>query len=68
MEIKWRIWIEKDGKHVIGKGGAEILRAIKEEGSIAAASKRLGMSYKYVWNTSFLKREPYHHRQLRHRL
>ena len=50
MEIKWRIWIEKDGKHVIGKGGAEILRAIKEEGSIAAASKRLGMSYKYVWN------------------
>jgi molybdate transport system regulatory protein len=50
MEVKWRIWIEKDGKHVIGKGGAEILKAIKEEGSIAAASKKLGMSYKYIWN------------------
>ncbi len=49
MEVKFRIWIEKDGKHVIGRGGAKILKAIKEEGSISAASKKLGMSYKYVW-------------------
>ena len=49
MDVKFRLGIEKDGKHVIGKGGATILRAIKEEGSIAAASKKLGMSYRYVW-------------------
>ncbi len=50
MEVKFRIWVEKDGEHVIGRGGARILRAIKEEGSISAASRKLGMSYKYVWD------------------
>lgn len=49
MEIKFRMWIEKNGEHVIGKGGARILRAIEEGGSISAASKSLGMSYRYVW-------------------
>ncbi|AEA47747.1 winged helix-turn-helix domain-containing protein [Archaeoglobus veneficus] len=49
MELKWRIWFEKDGKHVMGKGGAEILRAIKEHGSLAKAAKALGMSYRFAW-------------------
>ncbi|MCD6493828.1 MAG: winged helix-turn-helix domain-containing protein [Archaeoglobaceae archaeon] len=50
MEVKFKVWIEKNGKHVIGKGGAEILKAIKEHGSISQAAKSLKMSYKYVWN------------------
>jgi len=50
MEIKFKIWLEKDGAHVIGKGGAVILRKIQEEGSISAASRELNMSYKYVWD------------------
>ena len=54
MELKFRLWIEKDGEHVVGKGGVQILKAIEEEGSIAAASKKLGMSYRYVWG--YLKR------------
>jgi molybdate transport system regulatory protein len=49
FEIRFKLWIEKDGNHVIGKGGADILEAIKQEGSIMAASKKLGMSYRYVW-------------------
>ncbi len=49
MDVKFRLWIEREGEHIIGKGGATILRAIMEEGSIAAASKKLGMSYRYVW-------------------
>jgi len=49
MELKWRIWFEKDGKHVLGKGGAEILRAVKENGSLSKASKALGMSYRFAW-------------------
>lgn len=49
METKFRLWIEKDGEHVAGKGGVAILKAIDEEGSISAASKKLGMSYRYVW-------------------
>ncbi len=54
MKICLRFWIEKDGKHVMGKGGYEILKAIKEEGSILGASKTLGMSYRFVWN--YIKR------------
>lgn len=49
MEVKWRIWFEKDGRHVMGKGGAEILRAIKEYGSLSKAAKALGMSYRFAW-------------------
>ncbi len=49
MEIKWRIWFEKDGKHVLGKGGAEILRGIKKYGSLSKTSKALGMSYRFTW-------------------
>lgn len=49
MDIKFRVWIEKGEKHVAGKGGVAILKAIDEEGSISGASKKLGMSYRYVW-------------------
>ncbi len=54
MNVKWRIWLEKDGRHVLGKGGAKILRAIEKHGSISKACKELGMSYRFVWN--YLKR------------
>ncbi len=50
MELKWKIWFEKNGKPVIGKGGAKILESIDKEGSIARAAKKLGMSYRFVWN------------------
>jgi molybdate transport system regulatory protein len=50
MQIRWRFWIEKDGKPVMGKGGYEILKAVKECGSILKASKKLGMSYRFMWD------------------
>jgi molybdate transport system regulatory protein len=34
----------------IGPGKAELLRAIAETGSIAAAGRRMGMSYKRAWS------------------
>lgn len=45
-----KIWIEHKGKPIIGKGGAEILEQIGKEKSISKAAKKLGMSYRYVWN------------------
>jgi molybdate transport system regulatory protein len=45
-----KIWIEQRGKAILGKGGAEILRAVKKEKSISKAAEKLGMSYRYVWN------------------
>ena len=45
-----KVWIECNGKPVLGKGGAEILRAIAKENSLSKAAETLGMSYRYVWN------------------
>ncbi|PLC68114.1 hypothetical protein B7L70_05120 [Vulcanisaeta sp. EB80] len=35
---------------MIGPGGYDILKAIDETGSISGAARRLGMSYRFVWN------------------
>jgi molybdate transport system regulatory protein len=45
-----KVWIEYKGIPVLGKGGAEILKAIAKEQSISKASEKLSMSYRYVWN------------------
>ncbi|MEM3627237.1 MAG: LysR family transcriptional regulator [Candidatus Bathyarchaeia archaeon] len=45
-----KFWLEYEGKPILGSGGVKILEAIKEEKSISKAAKKLGMSYRYVWN------------------
>jgi len=45
-----KVWLEFKGKPLLGKGGADILEAIKKERSISKAAKKVGMSYRYVWN------------------
>lgn len=45
-----KVWIEYNGKPVLGKGGAEILKAIAKDQSISKAAEKLSMSYRYVWN------------------
>jgi molybdate transport system regulatory protein len=42
-----RIVLERD--IAIGPGKADILQGIKDTGSIAAAGRRMGMSYKRAW-------------------
>ena len=45
-----KIWIEHQGKPILGKGGAEILKEIEAQQSLTKAAEKLGMSYRYVWN------------------
>ena len=45
-----KIWLEYKGKPLLGKGGADILEAVKKEQSISKAARKVGMSYRYVWN------------------
>ena len=45
-----KIWIEYLGKPLIGPGSAMILQGISEEKSISKTAKKLGMSYRYVWD------------------
>ena len=49
MEVKYKIWIEKNGKVVFGKGRDNILKAIDEQHSLNAAAKKLEMSYRAAW-------------------
>ncbi len=47
MDLKLRL--EFDNGLVMGPGKAALLEAIAREGSIAAAGRALGMSYKRAW-------------------
>ncbi len=48
--VKVKIWIEdEDGQMVFGTGRMRILEAVDRNGSILAAAKELGMSYRAVW-------------------
>lgn len=50
VSVRFRVWVEVGGRHVIGPGGYDILKAIDEVGSISGAARKLGMSYRFVWN------------------
>jgi molybdate transport system regulatory protein len=49
MEIRYKIWIEKNGKVVFGRGRDNILQAIDKQRSLSAAAKKLEMSYRAAW-------------------
>jgi len=50
FEYSFRLYLNADSKRVLGKGGAQILEAIEECGSISGAAQKLGMSYKFMWD------------------
>ena len=50
LQVRTKTWIENAEKDLLfGKGKTEILELIEQEGSIAAASKAMGLSYKKAW-------------------
>ena len=49
-KIKSRIWIEANGKVLLGEGRIKLLIAIDEKGSLSKAAKSMEMSYKKAWN------------------
>lgn len=50
LKVYSRIWIKKGGENYLGYGRVELLRLIKEYGSISKASKMMRMSYKAAWD------------------
>jgi molybdate transport system regulatory protein len=46
--LRLRIYVAPDV--LLGPGRADLLDGIRETGSIAAAGRRMGMSYKRAWN------------------
>ena len=45
MEIKHKVWIEKDDEIIMGMGREALLKAIKETGSITKAAEKVGLNY-----------------------
>lgn len=49
MEIKHKIWLEREGRVIFGPGRDRLLKAIAECHSLSAAAKKLKMSYRAAW-------------------
>ncbi len=49
MELKAKVWLERRGRFVLGDGGVGLLELIERTGSIQAAARRLGWSYRHTW-------------------
>ena len=47
--LKVRVWVERDGRKVLGPGRAELLGHIDRLQSISAAAKEMKMSYRRAW-------------------
>ena len=49
MEIKYKIWLDSNGRVLFGQGRRLLLEAIDEFKSLNAAAKKLNMSYRAAW-------------------
>jgi len=49
MEVRAKVWLEKDREVVAGNGKVDLLKKIDETGSIQKAAERMGMSYRHAW-------------------
>ncbi|MEE9558664.1 MAG: LysR family transcriptional regulator [Candidatus Brocadiales bacterium] len=49
MEPRFKVWIEKEDEVVFAEGRKMLLEAVDELGSLNAAAKKLGMSYRAAW-------------------
>ena len=47
--LKVRVWVERDGRKVLGPGRVELLGHIDRLRSITAAAKAMSMSYRRAW-------------------
>lgn len=47
--IRWRMRIMRNNVIAIGPGKITLLEAVRDQGSITAAAKSLGMSYRRAW-------------------
>jgi molybdate transport system regulatory protein len=49
MEIKFKVWLEKDGHVIFGEGRDLLLKTIDECHGLYGAAKKIKMSYRAAW-------------------
>ena len=47
--VKTKVWLEREGRFVIGDGGLRLLMGIIEHGSLLAAARQIRWSYRHAW-------------------
>ena len=47
--LRSKVWLEKDGKLLMGWGRATLLERIDQLGSISAAAKSMNLTYRNAW-------------------
>jgi molybdate transport repressor ModE-like protein len=50
IEAKAKLWLERDGNIILGRGRAQLLEEIKKTGSIVEAARSMNMSYSHAWS------------------
>jgi molybdate transport system regulatory protein len=50
VQLKGRLWLEKDGRTYLSWGRVALLENIAREGSVSAAARSMGMSFSHAWN------------------
>ena len=49
LQVRSKIWLEMNEEPVFGQGREDLLRLIQKTGSINAAAKAMGISYRKAW-------------------
>ena len=49
LQVKGRLWLERDGESYLSWGRVVLLERIRELGSIAAAARSMDMAYSHAW-------------------
>ncbi len=47
--LECKCMLKKDGRFILGKGRADLLKTIERTGSMSEAAKEKGMSYRHAW-------------------
>lgn len=49
LKPRYKLWLVTGEGYLFGRGAFDLLKAIQASGSLSAAVKTLGMSYRYAW-------------------
>jgi molybdate transport system regulatory protein len=50
LQVHSKIWLEVEGEPLLGDGRERLLRLIDELGSINAAAREMGLTYRRAWS------------------
>jgi molybdate transport system regulatory protein len=50
VQVKGRLWLEKEGETFLSWGRVVLLERIRDLGSIAAAARSMHMAYSHAWS------------------